>query len=114
MANGNPPGQKDLGPIGSPVVSFVLVNYAANWLPWLLVSRCTFLYHALGMAVFGALGLAWLVSRWLLDRRWHFAIAAWVVILTIILGFGFWLPVWIGWPLAPEALKLRWWLKSWI
>jgi len=100
--------------VARPVVSFVLVNYAANWLPWLLVSRCTFLYHALGMMVFAVLGLAWLLARWLCDHRWHYRVAAWVIILLVLWGFAFWLPVLIGLPLSPEALKQRWWLKSWI
>jgi dolichyl-phosphate-mannose-protein mannosyltransferase len=97
-----------------PVVSFVVVNYAANWLPWMLVSRCTFLYHALGMMVFAALGLAWLISRWLFDYRWHYRVAAWMVLLLVLWGFIFWLPVFIGLPLSPGALKQRWWLQSWI
>lgn len=107
-------GSPGAGEMGSPVVSFVLVNYAANWLPWLLVNRCTFLYHALGMVVFSTLGLAWLLSRWLLDRRQHHRIAAWIIILLILWGFVFWLPVFIGLPLAPEALQQRWWLRTWI
>ena len=72
--------------VARPVVSFVLVNYAANWLPWLLVSRCTFLYHALGMMVFAVLGLAWLLARWLCDHRWHYRVAAWVIILLVLWG----------------------------
>ncbi len=98
----------------SPVVSFVLVNYAANWLPWIVVNRCTFLYHALGMVIFAAVASAWLWSRWLIDRRWHYRMVAWVMLFTMVWGFWFWLPVFLGLPLSPEALQQRWWLKSWI
>lgn len=98
----------------SPVVSFVLVNYAANWLPWLVVGRCTFLYHALGLVVFGSLALAWLLSRWLLDPRWHYRAMAMAMVLATLWGFWFWLPIWIGLPLSPDALQQRWWLKTWI
>ena len=98
----------------SPVVSFVLVNYVTNWLPWIGVNRCTFLYHALGMVIFGSLALAWLLSRWLLDYRWHYRAVAWMMVVVILWGFWFWLPVFLGLPLAPEALQQRWWLRSWI
>ncbi|HIK46829.1 MAG TPA: phospholipid carrier-dependent glycosyltransferase [Leptolyngbyaceae cyanobacterium M65_K2018_010] len=97
-----------------PVEMWILINYLANWLPWLLVSRCTFLYHALGMVAFSTLGLAWLLSRWLsAGRRSHQALALGMIV-AIALGFWFWLPVWLGLPLSPEALQRRWWLPSWI
>jgi dolichyl-phosphate-mannose-protein mannosyltransferase len=98
----------------SPVVLFVLVNYAANWLPWALVQRCTFLYHALGLVPFGVLALAWLLSRWLVEEIFLSRVMALMLMLAIILGFWFWLPVFIGLPLSPEALQHRWWLRSWI
>ncbi len=98
----------------SPVVSFLLVNYGANWLPWMVVGRCTFLYHALGMVVFSCLALAWLLSRWLLDHRWHYRVMAWIMVVVLLWGFWFWLPVFLGLPLSPEALQQRWWLPSWI
>jgi dolichyl-phosphate-mannose-protein mannosyltransferase len=98
----------------SPVVGFVLVNYGANWLPWLMVKRCTFLYHSLAMVLFSTLALAWLISRWGGDPRWHYRFMAMVMVLAMVWGFGFWLPVFIGLPLSPEALQQRWWLESWI
>ncbi|NJL49082.1 MAG: phospholipid carrier-dependent glycosyltransferase [Leptolyngbyaceae cyanobacterium SM2_5_2] len=96
------------------VAGFILINYLANWLPWMLVSRCTFLYHALGMVIFSALALAWLLARWL-DSRYRFhRLLAWMMLGIIALSFWFWLPVFLGSPLSPEALQRRWWLPSWI
>jgi dolichyl-phosphate-mannose-protein mannosyltransferase len=97
-----------------PVEAFILINYLANWLPWLLVSRCTFLYHALGMVAFSTLALAWLLSRWLGDRRRSHRLMAWAMVGVIALGFLFWLPLFLGLPLSPEALQRRWWLPTWI
>jgi dolichyl-phosphate-mannose-protein mannosyltransferase len=37
-----------------------------------------------------------------------------MVLLLVLWGFIFWLPVFIGLPLSPGALKQRWWLQSWI
>jgi dolichyl-phosphate-mannose--protein O-mannosyl transferase len=96
------------------VESFILINYLANWLPWILVSRCTFLYHALGMVVFGALALAWLLARWLGSRRQFHRLLAWLMLGMIALSFWFWLPLFLGSPLSAEALQQRWWLPTWI
>jgi len=103
-----------LQPKVSPVVCFVLVNYMANWLPWMVVSRCTFLYHAQGMLMFADLALAWLLSRWLIDRRWHRRLMGGIMLVIVLWGFWFWWPVFIGLPLSPDALQHRWWLRSWI
>jgi dolichyl-phosphate-mannose-protein mannosyltransferase len=100
--------------LSHPVVLFVLVNYGANWLPWAMVQRCTFFYHALGMVPFGGLALAWLCCRWwMTGTPTHRGLT--LVMLGIIgLGFWFWLPLFLGLPLSPEALQHRWWLRSWI
>ncbi|NMF82799.1 phospholipid carrier-dependent glycosyltransferase [Nodosilinea sp. P-1105] len=94
-----------------PVPSFILVNYAAHWLPWALVSRCTFFYHALGIGVFSTIALAWLLSRWWLDPRYR--VWGWVVLGAIALSFWFWLPLYLGLPLSAEALQRRWLIPSW-
>ncbi|MFH7243165.1 MAG: phospholipid carrier-dependent glycosyltransferase [Spirulina sp.] len=96
------------------VESFLVLNYLAQWLPWLLVSRCTFLYHALGMVAFSALALAWLMSGWLGHRRRSHRVMAWAMLGLIVLGFLFWLPLFVGWPISPDALQRRWWLPTWI
>ncbi|MBD2552079.1 phospholipid carrier-dependent glycosyltransferase [Limnothrix sp. FACHB-708] len=101
------------------MLTYCLVNYGANWLPWAKVSRCTFLYHYMGAFVFSSLVLAWL-----LDRLWQsrsdrpLSIAA---MILIGLSFLFWLPVYLGWPLTPFDWQLRiWgiegvrWLPYWI
>ncbi len=93
---------------------FILLNYLANWLPWMLVSRCTFLYHALAMVVFSTLALAWLLARWLEDRRRSYRRVAWCLVGAIALSFWFWLPLFLGSPLSSEALQRRWWLPTWI
>lgn len=96
------------------VESFLVLNYLAQWLPWLLVSRCTFLYHALGMVAFSAMALAWLMSGWLGHHHRSHRMMAWAMLGLIALGFLFWLPLFLGWPLSPDALQRRWWLPTWI
>ncbi|WP_035992032.1 phospholipid carrier-dependent glycosyltransferase [Leptolyngbya sp. KIOST-1] len=93
-------------------VSFVLINYLSNWLPWALVGRCTFFYHALGIATFSVLGLAWLMAQWWQQPRDR--PLALVLLGAIALSFWFWLPLYLGLPLAPESLQQRWLLPGWI
>lgn len=100
-------------------VTYGFINYAANWLPWAKVSRCTFLYHYMGAFVFSVVILAWV-----LDRLWShrpdrpFAVIA---LGAIVLSFLFWLPVYLGWPISTLDWQLRiWgiedvrWLPYWI
>nr|WP_228037677.1 phospholipid carrier-dependent glycosyltransferase [Nodosilinea sp. LEGE 06152] len=94
------------------VVPFILLSYLANWLPWALVSRCTFLYHAMGLATFGTLGLAWLMAQWLETSRDR--PLALVLLGAIALSFWFWLPLYLGLPLPLESLHRRWLLPGWI
>ncbi|PZV03757.1 MAG: hypothetical protein DCF32_13260 [Leptolyngbya sp.] len=96
----------------SAVVPFVLINYLTNWLPWALVSRCTFLYHAMGMAAVSTLGLAWLMAQWWQNPRDR--PLALVLLGAIALSFWFWLPLYLGLPLPLEALHRRWLLPGWI
>ncbi|MCS6813972.1 MAG: phospholipid carrier-dependent glycosyltransferase [Cyanobacteria bacterium] len=93
-------------------IGYMLVNYAANLLPWVRVSRCAFLYHYMGAGVFATLALAWCCDQWLhgdQDSR----INTLMLIVFIILAFIFWLPLYLGLPLSPEAAQLRRLLPTW-
>jgi dolichyl-phosphate-mannose-protein mannosyltransferase len=110
--------------------AYLLISYAANWLPWMLVGRCTFIYLYMPAAVFSFMVLAWLLSEWLHGRpddtleqakgqarrqtRRQAKIIGWLMLGAIALAFFFWLPLSLGLPLTPPELQLRWWLKSWI
>lgn len=92
---------------------FVLLNYAANLLPWALVSRCVFIYHYLPAALYGfmALALVWEASHaWGVWARW----ARLAVLTGVMGGFAYWLPLYLGLPLTPQAFFTRMWLRSWI
>ncbi len=101
---------------------YLLLNYGVNWLPWVRVSRCTFLYHHMGAAIFGTLAIAWLVDRWLqLDiellspnYRPQLRSLGITVLGVVILAFAFWLPIYLGLPLSPLGFRLRMWLPSWV
>lgn len=104
------------------VCLFIGVNYATNLLPWTLVSRCTFLYHYLPASIIGMLALAWVLdnsfssanSHFIPDQRPYLPSAiAWGVMAIIVVGFLFWLPIYLGLPLTPWEWRLRM-LPPWI
>ncbi|NJO77386.1 MAG: phospholipid carrier-dependent glycosyltransferase [Cyanobacteria bacterium RM1_2_2] len=96
------------------VMAYLLVNWAANFLPWVRVTRCLFIYHYMESLIFAILLLALLLDRWLGGNRSWQKTAAVTVIGLILIGFVFWLPLYLGLPLSPEALQLRRWLPSWV
>ncbi|MEL6939096.1 MAG: phospholipid carrier-dependent glycosyltransferase [Cyanobacteria bacterium J06598_1] len=101
--------------ISDQVTRYLLIGYLANWLPWMIVRRCTYNYLYMPAAVFSFMVLAWLLSGWMetrspiLTRR-----LSWIMLSAIALAFLFWLPLSLGLPLTPDQLQLRWWLPSWI
>jgi dolichyl-phosphate-mannose--protein O-mannosyl transferase len=113
----DPAAESDLQPAASipwGVPLFLLVNYVANLLPWVRVTRCTFLYHYLSASVFAWMALAWFCDRWLVSRE---PAARWLslaIILGIGLAFLFWLPIYLGLPLSPLEFQWRMWFRSWV
>ena len=96
------------------IAQYIVLNWAANLLPWTRVTRCTFLYHYMGASVFAGLAIAWLVDQGLHSYRPQLRVLGITVIFLILLAFVFWMPIYLGLPLSPEDYKLRIWLRSWI
>lgn len=93
---------------------YLAINYAANWLPWSIVSRCTFLYHYMAASVFAFLTLAWFVARGLRENNPFLQFLGVAIPACVLLAFAFWLPLYLGLPLSPEGFQMRIWLRSWI
>jgi dolichyl-phosphate-mannose-protein mannosyltransferase len=92
---------------------FILINYLANLLPWIVVSRCTFLYHYMSSYSFALLGIGWiiqqcLISRFIFNRRLGI-----MMLLLVSLAFIYWLPIYLGLPLSQTGFNIRIFL-SWI
>ena len=96
------------------IALYLTVAWAANWLPWVAISRCTFIYHYMGSATFAVLAIAWLIARWSSSQQSWQRITSGTTFLLIVLAFGFWLPIYLGLPLSPMGLQLRLWFHSWI
>lgn len=103
-------------PLTPPTWSALYLVFAwlANLLPWVRVTRCTFLYHYMGASVFSSLALAWLVDNWLHNDKTQYRSASITVIFFILLAFAFWLPIYLGLPLSARDYQVRMWFRSWI
>ena len=95
------------------IVVYIVINFVANWLPWMLVKRCTFLYLYMGAVCFGFLAIAWILTRWFTSRRSSDHMIGWLAFSLILFAFLYWLPLHLGLPLYLDALQDRWWLPSW-
>jgi dolichyl-phosphate-mannose--protein O-mannosyl transferase len=93
---------------------FLVVNFAANLLPWVKVTRCTFLYHYMGSSVFATMAIAWLVDRWLRSPQPRLRTMGIAIVLLIAAAFIFWMPIYLGLPLSPTGFRLRMWFSSWV
>ena len=96
------------------IALYLVLNWLANLLPWVRVTRCIFLYHYMGSSVFSGLALAWLVDRWLHSDEPHFRSAAVTIIFLVLLAFVFWLPIYLGLPLPFQGYRFWMWFSSWI
>ncbi|MFM7580796.1 MAG: dolichyl-phosphate-mannose--protein O-mannosyl transferase, partial [Microcystaceae cyanobacterium] len=93
---------------------YIGVNYLANLLPWLKISRCTFFYHYMAAYLFSWFALALIIEQLLNAPKAFSRQVGWGVLLLITLGFIYWLPIFLGLPLTSQAFYLRMLFKSWI
>ncbi|MBN3873633.1 dolichyl-phosphate-mannose--protein mannosyltransferase [Nostoc sp. JL33] len=96
------------------IALYLVINYIANLLPWVEVTRCAFIYHYMCAVVFVFLAIAWFVDQCL--RSYYQQLRALGVTITfiILVAFIFWMPIYLGLPLSPDDYKLRMWFNSWI
>jgi dolichyl-phosphate-mannose-protein mannosyltransferase len=96
------------------IAIYMVINYAANLLPWVKVNRCLFIYHYMTAVVFAFLAIAWLVEQ--LVRSYHIQLRALGVTITflIMFAFVFWMPIYLGLPLSVREYRMRLWFNSWI
>ncbi|WP_392532619.1 dolichyl-phosphate-mannose--protein mannosyltransferase [Nostoc sp. C117] len=93
---------------------YLVLNYAANLLPWVKVTRCVFIYHYMCALVFVFLAIAWFVDQCLRSYYQQMRAVGVTITFIIVVAFIFWMPVYLGLPLSPEDYKLRMWFNSWI
>ncbi|OUL34829.1 phospholipid carrier-dependent glycosyltransferase [Nostoc sp. 106C] len=96
------------------VALYIVLNYAANLLPWVKVTRCVFIYHYICAVVFVFIAIAWFVDQCL--RSYYRELRAFGVTIAflILAAFIFWMPIYLGLPLTSNGYKLRMLFNSWI
>jgi dolichyl-phosphate-mannose-protein mannosyltransferase len=92
----------------------IMVGYGANLIPWMGISRCAFLYHYMGSSVFATLALAWWGDRFLAREDQDWGRLVWFGIGVTIVGFVWWLPVFLGLPLESRDYQVRMWFPTWV
>ncbi|MGA1603599.1 MAG: phospholipid carrier-dependent glycosyltransferase, partial [Prochlorothrix sp.] len=115
VGNATPaPGlQWSIQPADRQLLTYLLVNLGANWLPWIGVSRCLFLYHYMAASIYGFLVLAWLLERWFYSSSLLFRVTASLVVVGVLWGLVYWLPIYLGLPLEESVFRSRIWFRSW-
>jgi dolichyl-phosphate-mannose-protein mannosyltransferase len=106
------------------IILYLVLNWLANLLPWIPVTRCTFIYHYMGSSVFAGMAIAFIVNNCLQSYRSSIRILGLTTILLILLAFVFWMPVYLGLPLSLAEYRLRLpyfdysqlplWIKQWL
>ncbi|ARV63337.1 dolichyl-phosphate-mannose--protein O-mannosyl transferase [Nostocales cyanobacterium HT-58-2] len=97
------------------IALYLVVNYAANLLPWVKVNRCVFIYHYMTAVVFAFLAIAWFVDQCLRSYRLELRALGVTITFVILIAFVFWMPIYLGLPLSPfEYRPMRMWFNSWI
>jgi dolichyl-phosphate-mannose-protein mannosyltransferase len=93
---------------------YLVINYGANFLPWMDINRCTFLYHYMPAAIYTFLSLAWLVEQGLRSYRLWLRVISLTAIFLILAALVYWLPIYLGLPLTPAGFERRMLFRSWI
>lgn len=92
---------------------FIVINYLANLLPWIKISRCTFLYHYISSYSFALLSVGWIIEQFLKSSFLVYRRLGIMILLLITIAFIYWLPIYLGLPLSQKEFNLRM-LLHWI
>ena len=95
-------------------VSLILMGFYANFLPWALASRSTFIYHYQPAACFAFMALAFLLYR-LINKGMIANMSLYYASLVLIFVSGlYWLPLQLGLEISSKSFYSRMWFESWI
>ncbi len=92
---------------------FLLIGYLAQYMPWMGVSRCTFIYHYFPSVPFVVLMIGYSIYRMTADRP-RLKIAAYVYAAAVIGLFIMFYPVISGYPTTVEYVNYLKWMDSWV
>ncbi len=96
--------------------AFLLISYLAQYLPWVLIDRCTFIYHYFPSVPFVVLMLSYCflqLRKYVSARSFYICLAAYATVSFVL--FILFYPVLAGTPVSTEYVDtyLRW-MDSWV
>ncbi|MDX2272302.1 MAG: phospholipid carrier-dependent glycosyltransferase [Cyanobacteriota bacterium] len=94
------------------VGAYLLIGYAANYLPWFIVSRCVFIYHYMSALAFSVMALALLVYEMVHHPDRIEKATGLTVVTSVLLAQLFFMPIWYGIPLTPGQFYQRMWFRA--
>lgn len=94
--------------------SFILFGFYANFLPWALASRSTFIYHYQPAAIFSFFALAYFIYRLMQRNTFETRLLYSFALVLILLSSIYWLPIQLGLEISDESFYSKMWLDSWI
>ena len=95
-------------------ISFICIGFYANFLPWAIASRSTFIYHFQPSACFAFMALAYLLYQASSKKKLEYKALVIGVLALVIISSIYWLPIQLGIPISSEGFYSRMWFSSWI
>jgi hypothetical protein len=103
------------------VPAFIVLGWMTSWMLWVAGNerRVLFFYHALGMLLFAALALAYVLAGMrntvltVGGRRLPLAPLAWAGTIAVVGAFIFFYPVWTAMPMPLTDHQMRLWVDAW-
>jgi dolichyl-phosphate-mannose-protein mannosyltransferase len=102
---------KRFGGIGLPAV-FILVFFFFQWVPYMLISRVTFIYHFYVNVPFLCLASAYFISKYW-SNKWV-KVAAVAYFAVVVALFGLFYTVISGAPASNEWIDSLKWFEGWV
>ena len=96
------------------VISVILIGYYANFLPWAVASRSTFIYHFQPSACFSFMALAFLLYNLTTKKKAENMPIYYMSLILIMISAVYWLPLQLGLSITSESFYSRMWFDTWI
>lgn len=103
--------ERRISAVGLPAL-FILAFFFFQWLPYVLISRCTFLYHFYVNVPFLCLAAAYFISNYW-SNRWM-KVAAMAYFASTVALFALFYPVISGMPTSTSFIDSLKWLNGWV
>ena len=96
------------------LISIILFGFYANFIPWAVASRSTFIYHYQPAACFSFMALAFLLYRLTTKNKIESLFLYYASLILILISAVYWLPLQLGLEISSESFYSRMWFDTWI